>query len=268
MKLFRKKSPQAMVYSPDAKNKVDIGWAKQIPDDEVLRLNELLPWASFNVDLDGRIIGKPYSADKRHDPQVIPDRRIQELDKRIGLKGKTVLEAGCFEGHHTTALCDYGAEVYAFDGRVENVIKTLSRCALFGFFPKVFYWDLEEAGPEFLPQNFDVFHHIGVLYHLSDTLAHLQKTLKSVSGVLLLDTHVAGKAETLEIAECDGFEYKYSSFKESGREPPFAGLTPYAKWIALSDLTRFIERQGFSRVQVTEFREERNGDRVLITAMR
>ena len=36
-------------------------------------------------------------------------------------------EVGCFEGIHTIALCQLGAEVVAVDARIENTVKRIAR---------------------------------------------------------------------------------------------------------------------------------------------
>ena len=60
------------------------------------------------------------------------------------------------------------------DARIENVVKTIVRCAFFGVSPRVAVLDLEDpAGQEGL-LDADLCHHVGVLYHLSDPVAHLQ----------------------------------------------------------------------------------------------
>ena len=87
---------------------LDIRGINDLKDEELERLNALLPWAAFVLDRQGRNFGQAYSPKKRNDPQAIPDRRIIELDRRYGLAGKYVLEAGCFEGIHTVGLLQKG----------------------------------------------------------------------------------------------------------------------------------------------------------------
>jgi hypothetical protein len=113
-----------------------------LPPAELQRLNEMLPWASFVVDRHGRSFGKAWSSKKRAAAQPIPDRRIVELDRCWQLAGKQVLELGCFEGIHTIGLMQLGARVVAIDSRIENVVKTIVRCAMFGHHPLTFRWDV------------------------------------------------------------------------------------------------------------------------------
>lgn len=240
---------------------------KELSDDELAFLNELLPWAAYIVDEKGRMFGKPYSSKKRNEPQIIPDRRIVELNHRYKLANKQVLEVGCFEGIHTVALAKLGAKVSAFDGRIENVIKTLVRCWAMEAEVNVFHWNLENKKSDFVDINCDILHHVGVLYHLSNPLGHLKAILPSVKQAVMLDTHVAPD-KNLHKDSQDGFIYQFTDVREPGRLAPFAGLKNYAKWLVLDDLIDFLRSYGFDNIEVAEHRMERNGPRVLIYAHR
>lgn len=264
---LRKRRAELYLGNTDADKRLDIQGINNLKDEELERLNALLPWAAFVLDRHGRSFGQAYSPKKRSDPQVIPDPRIIELDRRYGLMGKHVLEAGCFEGIHTVGLLQKGATVSAFDGRIENVVKTLVRCWAFDVNADVFFWNLEEEKPSSASIECDILHHVGVLYHLMDPVGHLATVLPHVRHAVMLDTHIAPEAEGTQ-AESDGFAYRYINFKEAGRAPPFAGLGDHAKWLGLDDLVGFLEHSGFGSVDVAERRDERNGLRVLIYAHR
>ncbi len=264
--LLHRRSARTVTH-PDRDYYLDIPNINGLKDEELAILNSLLPWAAFILDSNGRYFGNAYSSSKRNEPQQIPDRRITELDRRYQLSGKHVLEAGCFEGIHTVGLARHGATVAAFDGRIENVIKTLVRCWAFGLNPTVFYWNLEEDKPQSSNIDCDILHHVGVLYHLMDPIKHLSAVLPSVRQALMLDTHIAPQG-AVNNASSEGFEYRYTNFNEAGRKPPFAGLGDHAKWLVLDDLTQFLKQSGFGNIDVAEHREERNGPRVLIYAHR
>ncbi len=103
-----------------------------LKDEELQRLNDLLPWSCFVLDAQGRAFGKAWSAKKRAQPQEIPDHRIVELNRRFPLETRDVLEIGCYEGIHTVALARLARRVMAVDSRIENVVKTIVRCAVLG----------------------------------------------------------------------------------------------------------------------------------------
>ncbi|MEK0446556.1 MAG: hypothetical protein RLZZ399_1877 [Verrucomicrobiota bacterium] len=238
-----------------------------ISDSELHTLNELLPWACFTVDSRGRRVGRPFAEHKRNEPQVIPDFRIVELNQRFPLVGKSVLELGCFEGVHTIGLCQHGALVTAIDGRVEHVVKTQTRCALYGYHPEVYCLDLE--GPEIskLPE-FDILHHVGVLYHLTDPVGHLRSVLQRTREAVLLDTHVARSGEITHRYESYGASYPVRLYREGGRTDPFSGLREHAKWLLHEDISRILANEGFSNIQELAVEEQRNGLRVCLFAQR
>lgn len=152
-------------------NNISSGQIEFLGDDDLSRLNNMLPWKCFTADSKGRRFGNPAWKGKRNGPQVIPDLRIVWLDSLFNLSDKSVLEFGCFEGIHTIALAQRAAKVYAIDSRIENVVKTIVRANLLGFSPTVSVCDLEqEKDVERLPV-IDVLHHVGVLYHLKDPVS-------------------------------------------------------------------------------------------------
>jgi hypothetical protein len=232
-----------------------------LADSELDKLNKLLPWACYTVDSRGRRVGRPFSEQKRNDPQEIPDFRIVDLNNRVSLEGKDVLEMGCFEGVHTAALCQFGAKVTAVDGRIEHIVKTQARCALYGFYPQVACLDLEgETAVHLL--SCDVLIHIGVLYHLSDPVTHLRSLLPHVKDAIFLDTHVARPGEVTHRYESCGQSFLVRLYVEGGRSEPFSGLRDHAKWMLKDDLMNLLREEGFVNLQELGSEDQRNGLRV------
>jgi hypothetical protein len=242
----------------------------RLSDDDLRTLNGLLPWQAFTLDGDGRPFGGTAWRGKRTDPQSVPDPRVERFNERFGLAGSHVLEVGCFEGVHTLALSRLADRVTAIDSRIENVVKTIVRCALYDEHPRVFVYDLERTDDLLEPMlRADVCHHIGVLYHLTDPVTHLRRLGSWIGRGLMLDTHIASPSDDLETFESDGRPYRYRRFQEAGREDPFSGMHAHSKWLLLDDLVESLRSlAGFDRVDVAEQREERNGPRVLIFAER
>jgi 2-polyprenyl-3-methyl-5-hydroxy-6-metoxy-1,4-benzoquinol methylase len=247
--------------------RVDSGFVDELSDDDLARVNGLLPWRCFTVDVHGRPFGAVAWEGKRADPQPVPDPRIERMDAHFGLAGQRVLEVGCFEGVHTIALCRRAAAVTAVDARVENVVKTIVRCAMFGHHPTVFTCDLEDAELPADRLRADLCHHVGVLYHLADPVRHLERLAPLVGRGLMLDTHVAAPAEVDAEHEARGRVYRVRRYREAGRADPFSGMGPEARWLLLDDLEQLLARLGFA-VDVAETRQERNGARALILATR
>lgn len=239
-----------------------------LSDDDLIELNNLLDWNSFVVDSSGRRFGKAAWKGKRCEPQVIPDRRIELMNERFALADKHVLEVGCFEGNHTTGLCGYARKVTAIDSRIENVVKTIVRCAFFGYHPTVFKCNVEERPVNFELLSADVMHHIGVLYHLKDPVRHLLDLRHYIRFGVMLDTHYALEDEATETYEVDGQQYRYKVFIEGGQADVFSGMYDHSKWLTLDQIMGLLGDSGFGKVDIVERRDERNGPRVLLTAQK
>jgi SAM-dependent methyltransferase len=247
--------------------RVPSGFVDELSEQDLERLNGLLPWQCFTVDTHGRPFGGVAWEGKRTEPQPVPDPRIERMDEHFGLEHRHVLEVGCFEGVHTIALCDRARSVTAVDARVENVVKTIVRCGLFDRHPTVFTCDVERDDLPRERLRADVCHHVGVLYHLADPVRHLKRLVPLLGTGLMLDTHFATPDEVDARYEVDGTEFAVRRYREAGRADPFSGMQAEARWLLLDDLERVLAAEGFV-IDLAETREERNGARVLLFATR
>ena len=242
--------------------------ASKLSDEQVLQLNLLLPWAAVTLDEDGRHIGSPWSDIKRATPQSLLDKRHVALNRIYPFAGKHILEVGCFEGIHTISCLSLGARVTAVEGRIENLLKTLTRLWCYGFRADVARWDLEEDAPANIPAAWDLLHHVGVLYHLSDPVRHLQHVLARTGEAVLLDTHVATDAAAANASyDVDGKSYAYYHHHEN-TSSPFAGVRDHAKWILVEDIQALLEAAGFNDIRMYSDRIERNGRRITLWAFK
>lgn len=239
-----------------------------LSDEQVLQVNSLLPWAAVTLDESGRHIGSPWSTDKRSTPQSLIDKRHRALDKVYPFAGKHILEVGCFEGIHTISCASLGARVTAVEGRMENLLKTITRLWCYGYQADVKRWDLEEDAPADIPPDWDLLHHVGVLYHLSDPVRHLQHVLARTREAVLLDTHVATDlASASSSYEVDGHSFAYYHHDEN-TSSPFAGVRDHAKWMLVEDIERLLAAAGFSDIRMSSDRIERNGRRITLWAFK
>lgn len=263
-----------MVIPSQSTDHNEVGERQSIPgvcsmtDHQLEELNEMLPWACYVLDSHGRRFGKPKSATKRHAPQSIPDRRIKTLHDRYNLSDKSVLEIGCFEAIHTIGLARYARSVSACDSRVVNIAKSAVRASMFGVSPALFVWDVETPPPASRDLYCDILHHVGVLYHLKDPVAHLKMIAPFVRQAIMLDTHYATPDQATQRYIVDGVEFKYKQFVEGGRSEVFSGMYDTAKWLQKDDLVRLLKSLGFASVEIAEDRAERNGPRLLLFANR
>jgi SAM-dependent methyltransferase len=246
-------------------NLISIRFVDSLSDEDLRQLNDLLPWKCFVADVHGRRFGNAARPGKRCEPQVIPDRRIILLNERFDLSDKHVLEVGCFEGVHTTGLAKYARKVTGVDSRIENVVKTMVRCAFFGFRPTVLKCDVEARPLDYGRLASDIVHHVGVLYHLRDPVSHLLDLGNFARLGLMLDTHYAEEQEATEVYESAHRQFRFKRYPED-RADHFSGMYDHAKWLLLEDIVALLKEAGYGQVEIVERRAEPNGARALLFA--
>lgn len=235
-----------------------------VTDEDLDEVNNMLDWHAGTLLPDGRLLGRlERTPGKRTRPDTVPDERIILLNRRVPLRGRSVLEIGCFEGIHTLGLCQFSDDVTAVDVRPSNVIKTMARLSWHGTHAKVFLADAEEIDETF--GDFDVVFHIGVLYHLMHPVAHLE-ALAKMTGHLFLDTHVAALDGDILEVETDGLVVRGSYRREGGWSDPFSGKDERSLHLTLDSLEAVLDQAGFIYRNLIEQRDERHGPRVLIHA--
>jgi len=244
-------------------------------EDSFSKLDVMLPWSSYFYIDAVRSIGTPWSRKKRAGTQPFPDPTVERLNKLIPLKNFSVLEVGCYEGHHTASLALHSGDIWAIDGRIENVIKTLVRVWLSDCERNVNVnlIDLEKnnlidalaklgrATP------FDLIHHRGVLYHLSHPILHLRECAAICNIHLYLHTQIASAGSANTEIEIDGLSYPAFKYKEPKVDfSPYSGITSYAYWLTQDSLLKALSDVGFIDVKIINLKDERNGLRIELLA--
>jgi 2-polyprenyl-3-methyl-5-hydroxy-6-metoxy-1,4-benzoquinol methylase len=268
LKMLKSRQATEIPFDGFEENRINSSLIEFLSDDDLVRLNEILPWNCFTADSKGRRFGNAAWKGKRDTPQLVPDPRILEMNRIFDLASQSVLEVGCFEGIHTIALAMLASKVYAIDSRIENVVKTIVRTHLLGFSPQVSVCDLEQDEDFARLPVADLVHHVGVLYHLKNPVSHLIKLADVARNGLLLDTHYATPQMVNAVQSIDGEEYRYYGYREKGRDEVFSGMYDHAKWLLLDDIKRILSRIGFSDIRIFKDVQQRNGPRVTLYAAR
>src|SRR5216683_870489 len=125
--------------------------------------------------------------DRRHYVELIRTRgeTIRRLlpELKAALHLRTALDAGCGVGFFAQILHEWGLQVQAFDGRLENVIEARRR------FPKIAFAqrDIEDAGIVGLGQ-FDLVLCFGLLYHVENPMLAVRHLRAMTRTGLLLES--------------------------------------------------------------------------------
>ncbi len=273
------KSPTALVELEDTHFQNDSVPLSKFPQQRLggmsqkvrATLNALLPWSSFNV-VNKMPLGSAYLGAKRSVPHAIPDVSYKEVAQFLGPDSR-VLEVGCFEGHYASTLAMFCGQVYAFDSRIENVLKTLVRTWALGLDRKVVcdVLDIETTSvADFYRQrqvaSFDLIYHRGVLYHLGDPVGHLAD-IAPLAKVLYLSTQYAADEQANEVMETPHGKFNVFSYREKTIDfGPFSGMVPKAYWLRKDQMLALLTSLGFTEIEVTCDEQERNGRRITLIA--
>ncbi len=238
-------------------------------------MNVMLPWSSYFVVNGNKIIGSAWTKTKRNNAQPFPDKGVEKLAKLVDMSGLTVFEVGCYEGHHTVTLARHARHVAAVDGRIENVLKTMVRIwatklenkassSLINLEQGNLKSQLKNAG---LEKQFDLIHHRGVLYHLSDPVDNILQCAAICRRFLYLHTQIASDEAATNTVERDGKKYSFYKYKEPKVEfSPFAGICEYALWLSRNSLLELLQNAGFKKISIISEVQERHGPRIEILA--
>ncbi len=251
---------------------------KLIGADALARLNVLLPWTSFScLEGEGRLLGSAWSPMKRAQAQLLPDKGVERLNDLVPLRDLSILEVGCYEGHHTASLAHYATKVWAFDGRIENVIKTLVRLWVLGLERSAVLNLIDIEGDPVKEQlarlgrtePFDLIHHRGVLYHLSKPIEHLADMASLCSRHIYLHTQIAREEQVNTTYKSELGDWEVFIYKEPQRSySPFSGMTEGAIWLTREGVFKALRHFRFEDIQVLDQREERYGLRIELIASR
>jgi 2-polyprenyl-3-methyl-5-hydroxy-6-metoxy-1,4-benzoquinol methylase len=263
---------------PESKQLGSVALAKRLATFDKVnleRLDAMLPWSSFNELPGKRTLGSAWSSQKRHTSAPFPDPLVVKLNQRMPLKGLKILELGCFEGHHSVSLARHAYEVWAIDGRIENVIKTLVRIwmAEMERIVAVNFLDLEQGTLkqqlELLgrKEGFDLVHHRGVLYHLSNPVSHLAQCAEISNKHIYLHTQIATPEQAKDKLIFKSKEYAVYRYREPKVQfAPFAGITTHAHWMTEVSLLELLRDLGFKHIDIIANVVERNGLRIELIA--
>jgi SAM-dependent methyltransferase len=125
-------------------------------------------------------------------------RRLEHLASlNLPIRDRSVLELGAGVGDHTTFFLDRGCSVTCVEPRAENctlLASLMHERRKGGYAAAARCRILRASALSFepvVPENFDIVHCYGLLYHTEDPAAVLEAIARKCTGLLLLETCVA-----------------------------------------------------------------------------
>jgi len=220
---------------------------RDLTDRQLQDFAEAVSWEIAERLPDGRILGR---VGELGATMTELDFRLAEVDKRLGLAGKTVLELGSHEGHFTIQLAQRCQQVTAVEVRPKNVVCALIRAYVHDMENiKIHCKDVRGIDGSF--GRFDIVVHLGVLYHLSNPVEHLFR-IKDLSDNLLLCTHYGGSTLGFprDDISYDGKTYRAHRYKEFGWQDGWSGMEDSSRWLEREDLLRLLRDTGYGSVEI------------------
>jgi hypothetical protein len=176
--------------------------------------------------------------------------QVDEVDKVVPFKGKSVIEFGPFDACQTAGMVNLGVgSLTCIEARPENLTKTRTACEVFGWDNvKVIMDDFHNADA-LKYGRFDLCFAHGVYYHSIAPFVFLEN-LRTLSDTIFLGgfcaTDELPNSPYLELPY-EGRTYKVKQYRESTNFT--AGVNRYGYYFVKEDLIRFFEERGH-KVQV------------------
>lgn len=145
----------------------------------------------------------------------ITQARIAHLASlKLDLSGKSIIDVGCGTGRLTEFLVSQGANVFAIDGREDNIQQ------LRIFYPNVKADVVDLETDEMLKYGpFDIVFCYGVLYHLSDPLHFIKNAEKLCKYMILIETCITDAWEPICKIEVEDGTNNSQSIHHAGSRP-------------------------------------------------
>lgn len=152
-------------------------------------------------------------------------RRLEHLASlRLPLQGRDVVEFGAGVGDHSSFYLDRGCQVLATDARSENLALLDRRLCHHPHYERLRTAVVNVERPFDLGRRFEVVHCYGLLYHLADPGAALERMAASCASLFLLETKTdPGGTETVMTGRENSAE-PYHSFSGHNARPTRAWI--------------------------------------------
>jgi len=204
-------------------------------------------------------------SDSNYKVAPITDCRIEQLSKRIDIKGKRILELGCLEEVHSFMLQILGVgEVIAIEGRRENFLKSLIVKNTFNLDKcKFLFGDLNTILP-ILSDPFDLCLALGILYHLKNSVAIIYRIAELADSIFVWTHYATNDYPEGSASEVIHKHHTYcGKYIREDNKHYLSGLQKNSFWIFEEDFLRVVKDTGFKNIDLIQ--KEKHGHGLAMT---
>lgn len=205
------------------------------------------------------------------------DRRVLSAERAFnGFHGKTILELGPCEGHHTVMIAQRGAElVTAIEANTRAYLKCLIMKEVFNLTNAHFLLGNAVEFMKQTPEQFDILFASGFLYHQAEPDKALA-AMSRVSDQIFVQTHYfdAAAIATSYLSghfdpgrQVNGLTYYPMRYRNRFAPDYLGGVAEATNWIGKDDLLRTIRNLGF-KVEIVNDEITPNGPSLWFVATR
>jgi hypothetical protein len=245
--------------APSAQNALDIfagEWASSLPE----------PYANL------RAGGVP----------LFQDSRIEWAAEQLNVKGKSILELGPLEGGHTYMLEKMGAEsIVAIEANAKAFLKCLIIKEILGLKHAQFLCGDFLKYLETKPPRFDAVIASGVLYHMAEPVALIEKISNVADAVYIWTQYYDDERikrlparkrnfAAHEKAEHRGFahtQHRHEYIASFSLSSFYGGNQGHSHWLSKDDILGALKHFGFKRIEIQfDQPEAENGPAISLLA--
>lgn len=191
----------------------------------------------------------------------ISEPRIEQMSKRLNVKGARIIELGCLEGMHSLILQRLGAkEIIAVEARKENFLKCLIVKNAFNLDScKFLFGDLNLILSS-LSGGFDLCLALGILYHLRDPVSVIYRIAQLAASAFVwthYSTEEFPQGPLVKIRH-NGCVYRGKYVKEDTGYY-LSGLQEKSFWIFEDDILKAVKEAGFNNVELIQKERHEHG---------
>lgn len=201
---------------------------------------------------------------------LISEPRIDQLIKRVNVKGMRILELGCLEGMHSYILQMLGAkEIVAIEGKRENFLKSLVVKNAFKLDNCKFLFADVNKILDLFSTHFDLCLALGIFYHLKDPVKVIYR-IGELADRLFVWSHYC-KEDYPEGTVADivhGDRAYHGKYIGEDNRDILSALEDMSFWMFEEDLLNAVRDVGFNNIEIIKKEMHEHGPAITFFAQK